>query len=84
MGCPFSKYKNMLGEVNKGVHKYNIPGTKTALVDYILSLGLAWVITASTNIPLVLTTISVLLLGILSHILFGVKTSTITYLGLCK
>lgn len=81
--CPFKKYKNLLGRPGKGVHKYTF--SHTAIVDYILALLLAAVIAYITSIPLVLTTIAVLLIGILCHILFGVQTYTLTYLGItCK
>lgn len=76
----FKKYKNILGEPKKGVHKYRF--FNTAFVDYILSLILAIIITYLTNIPLVLTTIIILSLGIILHILFGVPTNTTKYLGI--
>jgi hypothetical protein len=81
--CPFSKYKNSLGEVKKGIHKYRF--LNTAIVDYTLTLLGACLITYISNIPLVLTTIVVLIIGVISHMLFGIQTSTLTYLGIkCK
>ena len=81
--CPFKKYKHLFGIPGKGLHKYTF--LQTAIVDYILSLLLAAVIAYITSIPFVLTTIAILLMGILCHILFGVQTNTLTYLGIiCK
>ena len=81
--CPFKKYKHIFGIPGKGLHKYTF--LHTAMVDYLLSLLLAAVIAYATSIPLVLTTIAILLMGILCHILFGVQTNTLTYLGIiCK
>ena len=81
--CPFKKYKHIFGIPGKGVHKYRF--IHTAMVDYLLSLLLAAAIAYISHIPLVLTTITVLFAGILCHILFGVQTNTLTYLGItCK
>ena len=81
--CPFSKYKNLLGIPLTGIHKYRI--FNTAIVDYIMALIFAAIVTFFTQIPLVLTTIFVLILGIILHMMFGVDTSTLKFLGLtCK
>lgn len=81
--CPFSKYKNILGIIEKGVHKYRF--LNTAIIDYILTIITACVTTYFSKIPLVLTTIMWLILGIILHILFGVQTNTLKYLGIiCK
>lgn len=68
------KYKNIFGEPGTGIHKYRFMGT--AIVDYILAIILAIAITYITKIPLVITTILSLLLGIVAHLLFEVETST--------
>jgi hypothetical protein len=81
--CPFSKYKNILGIIGKGVHKYRF--LNTAIIDYILTIIIACITTYFSNIPLVLTTIMWLVIGIILHILFGVETNTLKYLRiLCK
>ena len=81
--CPFSKYKNILGIINKGVHQYRF--LDTAIIDYILAIVLSCITTYFSNIPLVLTTIVWLIIGIILHMLFGVETNTLKYLGLlCK
>ena len=78
--CIFKEYKNIFGEIGKGAHKYRF--LNTALVDYILTILGAILITYLTDIPLVLTTIGLLVLGIIFHYLFGVNTNTLKYLGI--
>jgi len=80
MLCLLNKYKDILGVPLQGIHKYRL--LDTAIVDYIQSLILAVLITYKTKIPLVLTTILVLVISIISHMIFGVETNTIKYLGL--
>ena len=78
--CIFSKYKDIFGEAGKGVHSYRF--LNTALVDYIVTILLAILLTYLTDIPLVLTTIGLLVLGIILHYLFGVNTNSLKYLGI--
>jgi hypothetical protein len=80
MNCPFSKYKNILGIPGKGAHKYQF--LNTAIVDYMMTIILAIFTTYVSSIPLVLTTIGWFVMGIILHILFGVETSTLKYLGI--
>ena len=77
--CPFKKFRDVFGEPGKGAHKYKF--FNTAIVDYVSSILLAVLVTYLTAVPLVLTTIAVLISGIVCHILFGVSTSTLQYLG---
>ena len=76
MSC---SYKYIFGVPGTGIHKYRF--LDTAIVDYLGSIVIAMIITKFTKIPLVITTILVLLLGILSHYLFCLKTGTETWLG---
>lgn len=78
--CPFSLYKNILGIPGKGVHKYRF--LDSAIIDYLLTIIVAGITTYISKIPLVLTTILWLVLGIVFHILFGVETNTLKYLGI--
>jgi hypothetical protein len=78
--CPFARFKHALGEPRKGLHRFRV--LDTPAVDYVLSLGLAAGLTALFRIPLVLTTIAVLLLAVVAHVLFGVDTPTTAFLGL--
>jgi hypothetical protein len=78
--CPFSKYKNILGVIGTGMHKYKF--LNTAVFDYVLTIIAACITTYFSSIPLVLTTIAWFTMGIILHILFGVETSTLIYLGI--
>lgn len=77
--CPFKKFKNIFGIPGKGAHSYRI--LNTAMVDYLLTIILSFVTSYLTGIPVVLTTIFWLIVGIVLHILFGVKTTTLKYFG---
>ena len=74
------KYKDIFGKPKQGAHQYRFLGT--AIVDYILTIIGAMIITYFSGIPLVLTTIVLFILGIVLHILFGVPTVTTKYLGI--
>ena len=78
--CPFSKYKDFFGKISMGGHKYKFKDL--ALLDYFLTILAAFVTTYITDIPVVLTTIGWLIIGIIVHTLFGVETSTLKYLGI--
>ena len=78
--CIFSKYKDIFGQAGKGVHSYRF--LNTALVDYLLTILGAILLTYLTDIPLVLTTIGLLVLGLILHYLFGVNTNSLKYLGI--
>ena len=77
--CPFKLYKNILGMPGKGAHKYRF--LNTPIVDYVLTIVGAVITTYLTMIPLPLTTIVWFIMGIASHILFGVETETLKFLG---
>ena len=79
--CIFSEYKNIFGKVGEGVHGYRFL-KDTAILDYFIAIFFAMFLTYMTKIPLVLTTIGVLILGIIMHYLFGVETNTLKYLGI--
>ena len=78
--CPFKEYKNIFGIQKKGAHSYRF--LNTAIVDYISAILLACIITYLTKVPLVLTTIIVLIIGIILHTLFDVRTNVVNYLSL--
>jgi len=78
--CPFSKFSDIFGVARSGVHKYRF--MNVAIIDYILTIISSFLLSYFTNIPVVLTTIMLLVIGIICHMLFGVKTSALKYLGL--
>lgn len=80
MYCPFKKYSNIFGEVGTGAHSYRL--CNVAIVDYILTIIISLITTCITKIPIVITTIFWLLMGLTMHVLFGVQTSTVKWLGL--
>jgi hypothetical protein len=77
--CPFRTHRDIFGKPGTGVHRFKFKGT--SLVDYVLTIGAAFIVTYITDIPLVLTTIGMLIAGIVAHMLFGVPTVSATFLG---
>ena len=75
-----SKYKNILGYPGKGVHQYKFRGT--SLVDYFMTIAGAFLLTYLTDIPLVITMIGLLILGVVLHWLFGIKSQVIQYFNI--
>lgn len=71
----FKAYKNIFGKPGTGVHKLKFKGT--SLFDYFGTILLAFILTYMSNIPLVLSTIILFIIGIVSHYLVGIKTMTI-------
>ena len=49
------------------------------MFDYLLTIGLAFLTTFLSKIPVVLTTIFWFIIGIILHILFGVETDVIKF-----
>ena len=80
MNCPFKQYRDIIGVPGTGIHSYRFENT--AIIDYFVTILLAMLLTKVTKIPLVLTTILLLVLGIILHMLFGVETSVLKYLGI--
>jgi len=78
--CPFKTFKNIFGKPKSGVHKFRI--FNTAMADYILTLFLSFLTTYLTHIPLTLTTILWFIVSIIAHMLFGVPTDALNYLGI--
>jgi hypothetical protein len=78
--CPFQSYRDFFGKPGTGLHAYKFRGT--SIFDYLMTIAGACLITYLTDIPLVLTTIGLLGLGIIFHMLFGVPSQSVTYLGL--
>jgi hypothetical protein len=79
--CPLSKFRDIFGTPGIGVHALKFTDG-TSLVDYFLTIALAFLITFLTGWPLVLTTIGALVVGIILHVLFGINTETVKAFGL--
>ena len=67
------KYKNILGIPGQGPHSYRI--FNIAIVDVILTIILAFIISYIFKISFVKTSIILFILGILLHRLFCVRTT---------
>ena len=67
------KYKNMLGEPNKGIHSYRIFGI--AIADVVMTLIGAWLISYFLKYSFVNTSITLFVLGIILHRVFCVRTT---------
>ena len=67
------KYKNILGVPGQGPHSYRI--FNIAIVDVILTIMLAFIISYIFKISFVKTSITLFILGILLHRVFCVRTT---------
>lgn len=67
------KYKNALGIPNEGMHSYRFLGL--AIVDVIMTIILAILISYLFKISFLYTSISIFVLGIILHRLFCVRTT---------
>lgn len=80
MYCPFIKYKYIFGIPKKGAHETRL--LDVALFDYVLTILLSIIFSYFTTFPLVLSTITWFIIGIVLHALFGLNTSAVKYLNL--
>ena len=67
------KYKDILGKPGKGVHSFRI--FNIAIVDVLLTILAAYIMSIFTNYKLIYTLIFMFILGIISHRLFCVRTT---------
>lgn len=70
---PFCKYSKIFGNPNEGIHKYRFMGI--AIVDFIMTIILAYFVAFFMKWSFLYTTIGLFLLGILAHRLFCVRTT---------
>ena len=83
MSCSLSKYKDLFGASGTGVHSYRFMGV--ALVDTLVTILIAMGITLVFKVPLDLSIIGMLVISLLIHMVFGVETGALKYLGFsCK
>jgi uncharacterized membrane protein len=74
----FCQYKNILGKVGEGVHKYRI--FNIAIVDVILTIIVGLLISYIFNTNLFLTLLILFVLGIIAHRIFCVQTTVDKFL----
>ena len=67
------KYKDILGKPGKGIHSYRFMGV--AIVDVIMTIIGALLISFLINKPFLLVLIVLFVLGIILHHLFCVRTT---------
>ena len=67
------KYKNMFGEVGTGLHSYRL--FNIAVVDVILTIIVAYILSVAFNTPFLYTLVGFFILGIVLHRLFCVRTT---------
>jgi len=67
------KYKNILGEPDKGIHSYRLFGL--AIADVIMTIIVAWVLSYFFKLGFAKTLIILFLLGIILHRSFCVRTT---------
>lgn len=67
------KYKNVLGEPNKGIHSYRFMGV--AIMDVIMTILAAYLISIFFKYNFIYTTIVLFILGIMLHRLFCVRST---------
>jgi hypothetical protein len=68
-----TKYRNILGEPNTGVHRYRLFGL--AIVDVLMTILLAVLISYFFKYSLLVTSLILFVLGIILHRLFDVRTT---------
>ena len=67
------KYKNALGEPDKGIHSYRLFGV--AVADVIMTILGAFLISYFSKISFIKTLLVLFLLGIILHRLYCVRTN---------
>lgn len=75
------QYKNLFGEPGKGVHSYRIGGI--AAVDLGLTILAAFIISFLFKTNFIVTLLVLLLLGIILHRIFCVRTTVDKFLFPC-
>lgn len=77
----FCNFKNIFGKERSGVHKYRDPFFDTAIVDTILTILGAILISYIFKINILISFIILFAISIILHYLFCVQTTTNTFLG---
>jgi len=67
------KYKNIFGKPNDGIHSYRL--FNIAIIDLLATIIVAWLLSYLFDISFIMITLLLLLLGIILHNIFCVKTT---------
>jgi hypothetical protein len=78
--CPLSNYSDIFGLPNQGPHSIRL--FDIAIIDYIFTIMAALLTTHFAKIPVLITTIGYCAFAIVMHMLFGVNTNEMQWLGL--
>lgn len=73
------QYKDIFGAPGTGVHRFKI--LDTAVVDWVLTFLLAVLVSYWGKVPFTVALVSLLVLGVVMHVLFCVSTPTTKFLG---
>ena len=77
--CPLNKWNDLFGLPGQGAHKYKV--FNVIGVDNMMTIVGAIFLTYQFNIPFPLSIIGLYVIGIVLHMLFGVQTKSLTFLG---
>ena len=78
--CPLKQFNDIFGLPGQGVHQYKL--LNVIIIDNLMTIAAAIFITYYFDIPAPLSIIGVYIASIVIHMLFGVQTKTLTYLGI--
>jgi len=78
--CPFKQFNDIFGLAKQGVHQHKV--LNVIMIDNLMTIAGAIFVTYQFDVPFPLSIISLYVIGILFHMLFGVQTETLTYLGI--
>lgn len=76
----FCKYKNMFGEPNKESHMYRIPLINLAFVDVLITIIAGYAISKYFEYSILSVMIVLILLSIIAHRIFCVRTTVDKFL----
>jgi len=78
--CPFKEFNDIFGLAGKGVHQHTL--FNVIVIDNLMTIAVAVFITYQFDVPFPLSIIGTYIVSIIVHMLFGVQTKTLTYLGI--
>ena len=78
--CPLKNFNDIFGLPGKGVHKHTL--LNVIVIDNLITIAAAVFITYQFDVPFPLSIIGAYIVSIVIHMLFGVQTNTLTYLGI--
>ena len=67
------KYKNIFGKPNDDIHSYRL--FNIAIIDLLATIIVAWLLSYLFDISFIMITLLLLLMGIILHNIFCVKTT---------